>query len=134
MPKKSDNFLRGFCRQLREALDEGGELAYEFAELAFEAAELIYTDETGDRDCVDTVGDTDSTQCEAPGETGGGPVSSSESPQSTLPWMVRGDADVQEQLHSSAGVPRGTRSGPSAGLTAQERRHRPKVPLLKGGA
>lgn len=50
--KPSDNFLRALCAQLRAALDDGGELGYEFAELVDEALDLIAgpegDDELGD--------------------------------------------------------------------------------------
>jgi len=41
MPKQDNNFLKGWSRQLRAALDEGGELAYECAELIDEALALL---------------------------------------------------------------------------------------------
>lgn len=45
--KPNDNFLRGWAKQLRAALDEGVELGYEVAELIDEALDLI-TDPSSD--------------------------------------------------------------------------------------
>lgn len=54
MAKPSDNFLRGWCRQLRIALDEGTELAYETAELVEESLDLL-----ADRDPDPEMGQPD---------------------------------------------------------------------------
>lgn len=109
VPKRSDNFLRGFCRQLREALDEGTELAYEFAELADEAAELI--DGAIDGDAGDQMVSSDT----AAGQGFGGQPAlhvdgQVQSRQPVLPGVVRGDVTLPDGDNRPAGVPRGTRS------------------------
>lgn len=51
--KSSDNFLRALIAQLQAAIDDGGELAYEFGELADEAISLV-TPPVGDDDLGDS--------------------------------------------------------------------------------
>lgn len=84
MPKKSDNFLRGWTRQLREALDEGGELAYEAAELLDECADLIAPG-TGD-DEVGTPDDADGDDVQD--DVGVDPDGDSEDHQRNLPGLA----------------------------------------------
>jgi len=111
MPKSSsDNFLRGWCRQLRAALDEGGELAYEAAELIDEALTLI--EPSGD--AGDQMGLADRDGGEDPGEVD--LATDAGHQQDDLPGMARmgrGMVDVPSPDHGSPGVPRGTGSGTS---------------------
>jgi len=70
MPKQSDNFLRGWTRQLRAAVDDGGELAYETAELIEECLDLLVPDRDSDREVDDSdedgVGGADDACASAP--------------------------------------------------------------------
>lgn len=109
--KKSDNFLRGWCRQLREALDEGGELAYETAELVGEALDLI--EPAGvDGDPGGEVVLADGDAGEDAGETGRELAHGSEQAhQPDVPGLVGVLGHVPAQHYAPAGVPRGTGGG-----------------------
>lgn len=122
--KVNDNFLRGFCRQLREALDEGRELAYEFGELCDEALELVTpTQDPDDGDPGDQMELSDSGGSPDSGTLHRGDVDGEE--QSDLPItsrMVRGDGHVPNGHDSAGGVPRGTRVRSGEALTEPPRK------------
>lgn len=105
---KSDNFLRGWCRQLREALDEGTELGYESAELLEECLDLLVPDrDTGPE--MEQSDDRDGDSPEGPLE---GPLDGTvETDQPGVPGLERrlNDALFPRGVDNEAGVPRGTR-------------------------
>jgi len=106
MAKSDDNFLRGWCRQVRHALDEGTELGYEAAELLEELSELL------------SPGDTDPEMGQSDGTGGGGvapppdvpPAGSAEADLAGVP-RVGGSAQCVRVTHrnnDASRVPRGT--------------------------
>jgi hypothetical protein len=116
--KQQDNFLKGLCRQLREAIDDGRELAYEFAELVDEALGLIQPDEqSDDGDDGGEVEFTDDRAGELLGETPARSVDGSQQGDlPSVPGLVGRHDPVQVGDDSPRGVPRGTRSGTPAEL------------------
>lgn len=129
MAKPNDNFLRGWCRQLRAALDEGGELGYEAAELIEEALDLFVP---GDGDPESPVVDDESTPSEeSDGDTRGVPSGRIRQDAGPHP-RVRGVAG-QVDLVSPRGpgvprVPRGTGGGAAVLTSVERQRVLPCIP------
>lgn len=108
MPKASDNFLRGWCRQVRQALDDGAELGYEAAELIEELSELLIPDRDSgaEMDSTDSIGDGPD-DSDHPGNAQG-------PEQMHLPGVPGVGADVEHlrgRVDRARSVPRGTGSG-----------------------
>lgn len=118
MPKASDNFLRGWCRQVREALDDGTELGYEAAELLEELSELLVPGGAAGDEMVSS--DTDGV-CEDDSDTS----RDAEGPQQMYLPGVSGVVGDMEHLRGrddrSRSVPRGAGSGASV-LTSSVKR------------
>lgn len=108
MPKASDNFLRGWCRQLRQALDDGTELGYEAAELVEELDELLVP--RGDTD-------TEMGQCDSDGDGADGSDTEGDAQvttQADLPGIpgVGGNVEhLRGAVRGTSSVPRGTGGG-----------------------
>jgi len=122
MSKTTDNFLRGWCRQVRAALDEGTELGYEAAELILELEDLISPEGDEEPELDDfSTGD---------GNPGGEVVSAGRSDGAEPRADARGPDVRREQMHlpgipgvgghlgnlpvvhdRTTRVPRGTRGG-----------------------
>jgi len=110
MPKKSDdNFLRGWCRQVQHALDEGTELGYEAAELILQLEDLITSGDTGDE--VD--GPDDDSGGEAGIVSRGRLEGCIEDDQPAIPGLGSPMDVLPSEHHTPGGVPRGTGSGAS---------------------
>jgi len=109
MPKSDDNYLRGWCRQVQHALDEGTELGYEAAELIEALLDLISSrDSDSEVELADSGG-------------GGGAPEAHQEPlagaiQAHLPGVPGVGPAVEHRANGDndpARVPRGTGSGTS---------------------
>lgn len=127
MAKPSDcNYLKGLIRQIRWALDEGDQLAYELAELLVELDDLIAGPDPdgpddGDGAHVDAVGGSVGDGSPHPSQDSGARLGGSQDPQLHVPGLARGVDRVLDTVHSDSSVPRGTGSGPSATVKRRPR-------------
>jgi len=116
MAKTDNNFLKGWARQLRQALDDGDELAYECAELIEESLASVGFErpDDGDGADVDEMDDADPDGGEVDAASSGRGLRGSEDPKPDVPGLARRVDNLRDELLGDSGVPRGTRGGAAA--------------------